>query len=120
MVARRLRERLVTGTVSGVMKDEHEIRAKLESTVGPVLASDLRAHLARDALFVVAPALGLIDCGVAIALDDAAKVEAWIASGALRRPTADERTAWLADPTRRWSAIVVQPFVLVQDSPGET
>ena len=96
-------------------RDESAIRAKLEESVGPIVATDLHAHLKRDAVFVVAPALSLVECGVAIAMDDAKKVEAWIASEELRRPTADERTAWLASTDRQWTAIVVQPFVLVQD-----
>lgn len=98
-------------------RDESAIRAKLEESIGPVVATDLHAHLKRDGVFVVAPALPLLECGVAIAMDDAAKVEAWVSSGGLRRPTPEERAEWLASTDRSWNAIVVQPFVLVQDLP---
>lgn len=98
-------------------RDESAIRAKLEESMGPVVATDLHAHLRRDAVFVVSAGLSLVDCGVAVAMDDAAKVEAWVTSGELRRPTAEERAEWLAEKERRWSAIVVQPYVLVQDLP---
>lgn len=94
-----------------------EARAKLEETIGEVLGSDLAAHLRRGAVFVVAPSLSLVDCGEAIARDDSAKVGAWVASGALRRPTTEETTAWLAASERKWLAVVVQPYVLVQDAP---
>lgn len=98
-------------------RDETAIRAKLEETLGPVIATDLHAHLKRDGVFVVDAAVSLIECGVAVAMDDAVKVEAWVGSGALRRPTPEERAAWLASTERSWNAIVVQPFVLVQDLP---
>lgn len=98
-------------------REEPAIRAKLEESAGPVVATDLHAHLRRDAVFVVSPALSLVECGVAIAMDDAAKVEGWVAAGELRRPTPAERAEWLAEKERRWSAIVVQPYVLVQDLP---
>ncbi|MDQ3035620.1 MAG: DUF2288 domain-containing protein [Myxococcota bacterium] len=94
---------------------ESAIRARLEASMGPVQYSDLAAHLKREALFVVAPALSIVTCGVAIATDDASSVERWIMREELRRPTAEEREAWAADAERRWTALVVQPFVLVQD-----
>lgn len=96
-------------------EDEDAVRARLEASVGPVLFSDLAAHLKRDAVFIVAPALSIATCGVAIAMDDAKSVERWIVSGELRRPSSDELAAWAASSERRWNAIVVQPFVLVQD-----
>ncbi len=95
--------------------DVDAIRVKLEENLGPVQGSDLGAHLRRDAVFVVAVGHSLVACGVAIATDDAASVAAWLASGALRRPTERERDAWPVDETRRWNAVVVQPFVLVQE-----
>lgn len=90
-------------------------RAKLEATIGPVRFSDLAAHLARDAVFVVAPSTSLVDCGVAVATDDVSTVERLVASGALRKPSAVEREVWKTEEGREWLAVVVQPFVLVQD-----
>ena len=91
------------------------IRTKLEQSVGPVFFSDLRAHADRDALFVVAPSVALVDCAVAVAPDDVATVGRWIESGELRKPSRAERDAWPLATERRWNARVVQPFVLVQD-----
>ncbi len=92
-----------------------ELVAKRRATVGPVHGSDLRAHLKRDAVVVVATTHSLVDCAVAVATDDADAVRAWLTSGVLRRPDDVERAAWPDDPSRRWNALVVQPFVLVQD-----
>lgn len=87
------------------------IRENLESMMGPVLQSDLQAHLARDAVFLVAPHLSLLDVGVGVAMDDVDAVKRWIDAGELRKPTQPERDAW---PAGVWLSIVVQPFVLVQ------
>ncbi|MGZ3423507.1 MAG: DUF2288 family protein [Polyangiales bacterium] len=95
-----------------------QLRAKLEERLGPVVFSDLEAHLARDAVFVVASSIELVECGIAVATDDVAKVEAWIASGTLRKPSKVEREAWPRHEGRTWHAIVVQPFVLIQDPPS--
>lgn len=99
------------------MTIEEATRYQLEKTVGVVLYTDLSAHLARDAVFVVADSLSLVDCGVAVALDDVAVVGRWIETGELRKPTQGERDGWPRAVGRRWSAVVVKPFVLVQDPP---
>ncbi|AKF04674.1 DUF2288 domain-containing protein [Sandaracinus amylolyticus] len=92
-----------------------DLRERLEAHRGPVLYSDLAAHLKRGAVFVVAPSIDLVTCGVAIATDDRASVEHWIHSGDLRRPTADELEKWPGDEGRTWISVVVQPYVLLQD-----
>ncbi len=98
------------------LSPEEAIREKLTQTAGPVPYSDLVAHLQRDAVFVVAETVPLVECGVAIALDDVDRVQGFIARGELRKPSREERRDWAATPERRWTAVVVQPFVLVQDS----
>lgn len=97
--------------------EKQALREKLEGEAGPVQGSDLAAHLRRDGVLVVSRELPLIECAVAIARDDRDAVSAWLASGALRRPSDDERAAWPDDDVRRWTAVVVRPFVLVQDAP---
>ncbi len=57
----------------------------------------------------------MVACAEAIARDDADTVRAWLTRGALRRPDAQERATWPDDPDRRWLALVVAPFVLVQE-----
>jgi hypothetical protein len=98
----------------GAMSLEEAVRARLGESAGLVEPSDLVAHLARDAVFVVDPCLTLVDCGVAIALDDVPTVTRWLEASLLRKPTASEREAWPRVAELRLVAIVVQPFVLVQ------
>jgi hypothetical protein len=93
---------------------EAAVRESLERSLGVVFTSDLAAHLKRDGVIVVAPTLSLLDCAVAIALDDKARVAAWLADGSVRRASEEERAHWPSEPQREWLAVVVQPFVLVQ------
>lgn len=97
------------------MSDPSELNARLQTECGEVFGSDLGAHLQRDVVLVVNAPLALLDCAVAIARDDTTAVSAWLAQGALRRPSPEERAAWPEATHRRWLAVVVQPFVLVQD-----
>ena len=90
-------------------------RDRLEQITGEVLYGDLTAHLQRDAVFVVASGVELLDCAVAIAMDDVDAVEPWLADGSLRKPSQQERVAWPEATGKKWRAVVVQPFVLVQD-----
>lgn len=100
------------------MSIDEAYRVQLTRSLGPVGYSDLRAHLDRDAVFIVAPSLSLVDCGVAVATDDVAKVKAWIDSGELRKPSKGERESFAASGAT-WNSVVVQPFVLVQATLAE-
>lgn len=98
------------------MSLEEALRLKLGEAMGPVFFSDLKAHLERDAVIVIAADLPLLDVAVAVAQDDVDLVGGWIASGEMRKPSQAERDSWPADEGRKWTAVVVQPFVLVHDS----
>ncbi len=89
------------------------LREELSASLGPVQLSDLRAHLARDAVLVVAPTLDLLDVGEALARDDKATVGRWIESNEIGKPSLELIERWSTEGGS-WSAIVVQPFVLVQ------
>jgi len=92
-----------------------DLKARIEATLGTVMASDLAAHLKRDAVLEVDGSVDLVTCALAIATDDAGRVAAWLTAGVLRRLAPAEREAWMVATERRWRACVVQPFVLAQD-----
>jgi hypothetical protein len=100
------------------MKLPDAIRTALTSRLGPVQFSDLKAHIDRDAVFVARRDLDLVECGVAVAMDDLERVQPRLDARQLRKPSQQERSSWAAAPERRWLAVVVQPFVLVQDTTG--
>jgi len=90
------------------------MRDRIAESLGDVHFSDLRAHVARDAVIIVDDALDLLDVGVALAENDVSKVDAWIRSGKLTKPSADDLTRWSLDVNLRFRAAIVQPFVLIR------
>jgi hypothetical protein len=104
----------------GAVKDEPmslraATRLRLEETAGVVMYDDLRTHLDRNAVFVVRRRVSLVECGVAVAMDDVDVVRQWIEKGHLRKPSRRELATWPEASERRWRAVVVQPYVLIQD-----
>ncbi|XXX79882.1 DUF2288 family protein [Sorangium sp. So ce134] len=90
------------------------MREQLAKTLGEVFWTDLRAHAVRDGVILVADDLDLLDVGEAVAANDAAKVQAWIAAGKLTKPTAEDLTRWPLQVDLRFLSLVVAPFVLVR------
>ncbi len=76
----------------------------------------LRPHLERDALIVIAPELELAVAAERIAVDDTGTVADWIAAGRLRKPTAEQLACWNAAPARCFRMLIVQPYVLIQET----
>jgi hypothetical protein len=101
--------------MSDPMTLDEALRLRLREMMGPVTFDVLEPHLARDVVVIVAPSLELIEAAIAVAQDDTAQVESWIASGTFRKPSEAERVRWKEQMGREWTSVVVQPFVLVQD-----
>jgi hypothetical protein len=91
-----------------------ELRAKLKSEVLPASWPDLLYQFARGGLFLVAPAVDLLDVAEAIARDDKPAVEQLLQGGALRRASDDDARTLQAMPDARLQFVVVQPWVLAQ------
>lgn len=84
--------------------------------VEPAEWSWLSPHATRDALVVVDRRLDLVDVGYAIATDDVPKVDRWISEKLLAKPTAQQMASWIEADQKQFKALIVQPYVLVQDS----
>jgi len=95
--------------------EDSPTRAKLRTEVMAVGWSELVPQFARGALLLLAGDRDLLEVAEAIALDDRARVEAWLASGGLRR-AADEDARALAEAgaSARFQCVIVQPWVLAQ------
>ena len=76
---------------------------------------ELRIHMQRDAIIIVSTELDLVAVGVAVADDDKAQVETWVASGQLSKPIEKQLESWEQEPAKRFQMLIVQPFILVQD-----
>ncbi|HBQ19293.1 MAG: DUF2288 family protein [Sandaracinaceae bacterium] len=88
-----------------------DLRQKLEAEILPASWATLTPHAERNALFLVTGETPLADVAVALARDDSAAVEGWVAGGSLRRPTLEELEAWKTSPITFY-AVIVAPFVL--------
>ncbi|MEP0870558.1 DUF2288 domain-containing protein [Trichocoleus desertorum AS-A10] len=91
------------------------VRADLAEMLDEAEWNWLMPHAQRDVLLVVAPGLSLLDVGVAIASDNVAEVQSWIQQNLLAKPTATQLSDWNSDQEKRFSALIVRPYVLVQE-----
>jgi hypothetical protein len=91
------------------------MRDELAAHLGPIELSDLRAHLARDGVILVAPSLDLLDVAEAIAKDDKELVERWVGAALVAKPSLEDLARWHEQGASPLTAVVVQPFVLVQE-----
>jgi hypothetical protein len=93
-----------------------DLRAQLAETVDEAQLEWLKPHIRQDRVVVVHPQLDLLDVGVAIAQDDVTAVQRWISEQLLHKPLPEELVDWNSNDSMRLQALIVQPYVLVQES----
>ncbi len=91
-----------------------DLKSELTASLDEAEWSWLIPHVKRDAVVVVAPELNLVEVGLAIVNDQSTSVQHWIAEGLIYKPSDQQKSDWNADPTQRFNALIVQPYVLVQ------
>ena len=79
---------------------------------------ELERHFARGALLHVAPSLDLIDVATALVDDAADRVADWRADGLVVPASDSDARRWHEAGAALW-AVVVAPFVLVQESKAD-
>jgi len=94
------------------------LRTELADMVGSAEWPWLQPHANRDAVVVVDKALDLVEVGVAIATDNVTSVDHWIGEQLLRKPTLEQLIRWERTEGLRFQALIVQPYVLVQQLPA--
>jgi len=90
------------------------IQDRLAKQITPTSWTQLEPHLRRAALFVVDPAVPLLDVAVAVAEDRKTAIEDWLEASRLARPTTEQIEAWGEEKGTRFTFVIVQPFVLAQ------
>ena|SRR4028119_1771445 len=93
-----------------------DFRAQLAENIDEAELEWLKPHIQRDVVVVVNPQLDLLDVGVAIARDDVLSVQHWIGEQLLHKPFPEQLADWNSDQTKRFQALIVQPYVLIQES----
>jgi hypothetical protein len=92
-----------------------ELRTQLTELLDEAELDWLKTFLQKDVVVIVNDGLDLVDVGVAIAQDDTVKVDRWIGEQLITKPTNDDLAKWNNNPSQKFRAIIVQPYVLVQD-----
>lgn len=72
-------------------------------------------HLERGTLIWVDAMLELAEVGERLAVDDAATVQAWLASHMIAKPSPEQLDAWHRQPERMFDMLVISPFVLIRE-----
>lgn len=75
----------------------------------------LRAHLERGGVIVVDPLLELTEVGAALAVDDVQKVQRWLSSSLLSKPSLEQIQKWDADNGKIFNCLIISPYVLIQE-----
>lgn len=90
------------------------VRDKLRGEIMAATWSELVYQFARGGLLLLAPTVDLLDVATALARDERAQVEGWLASGALRRASEDDARRFQGAHGLRLQFVIVQPWVLAQ------
>ncbi|WP_303720280.1 DUF2288 domain-containing protein [Malonomonas rubra] len=91
-----------------------EVFQRFKQDLAEVCWKDLRIHLQRDAIIIVAEELDLVEVAAVVAEDNKHKVANWIGEGQLVKPTAKQLSDWELDLNKPFRMLIVQPFILVQ------
>jgi hypothetical protein len=95
--------------------NQEALHAKLAQDQGVIEWNELQRHFARGVLIVVATDLDLADIAARVADDDTASIAAWMAAGRLVRASDEHARRWTAAGEQSLRAVVVAPWVLVQE-----
>ena len=92
------------------------LKEKLEKDVADISWQDLQPHARRDAVIVIRGELELSEVALAIAEDDTTLVQRWISEQSIAKPTSKQLTDWNQTPKKQFTALIVQPFVVVKEA----
>ncbi|MEM6775099.1 MAG: DUF2288 domain-containing protein [Pseudomonadota bacterium] len=98
--------------------DPDRLRSDFHAQTARIAFSELQRYFAAGKLVLVAGDLDLVGVALALARDDTASFEAWIAAGAVAPVSDDQARTWLSADAELW-AVVAQPWVLVQEQRPE-
>jgi len=92
-----------------------DIREQLAENLDVAEWNWLVPHVKRDSVVIIDQKLDLLDVGVAIASDNTSSVQDWIRQELIYKPSAEQLSIWNDNDTTKFNALIVQPFVLVQE-----
>ncbi len=93
---------------------EQSLRDKIRSDIQATSPVDLLPHHRRGGLLVVRPNVDFLEVAIAIAEDDAAKVQDYLRAGEVWKPELAQLSDWCVDTQLQFQYVVLQPYVLAQ------
>jgi hypothetical protein len=93
-----------------------DLRAELKESLDEAEWNWLIPHAERDTVIVVEQELDLVDVGFAIANDNVSDVQKWIDAALIHKPSSNQLFSWNQNQGKRFQALIVQPYVLVQEA----
>lgn len=95
-----------------------QLRDDFLAQTARIAFGELQRYFAAGKLVHVASSLDLIQVAIALAEDDTASFETWLAQGHVALVSDSQAAQWLSDEKQLW-AVVADPWVLVQDRDGD-
>ena len=92
-----------------------ELRERLAENLDEARWEWLIPHHKREVVVVVNEELDLLDVGEAIASDNTSSVQHWINEQLIYKPSVQQVSVWNNNRSKRFNALIVDPFVLVQE-----
>lgn len=94
---------------------EKNLREQLTELLDEAELEWLKPHIQKDVVIIVVPDLDILDVGMAISSDNTQSVQHWISEQLLVKPSSDILSRWNSNPTQKFQALIVQPYILVQE-----
>ena len=92
-----------------------DLQEKLSKDIADISWQELLPHAKRDAVIVVKSNLDLSEVAAEIAQDNTSLVQGWIADKSIAKPSSKQLSEWNDNPQKQFTALIVQPFVVVQE-----
>lgn len=94
-----------------------ELKKKLNLETSRINWHDLQVYYARGHVVKVSAELDLLDVAAELAADNTERFQQWMADGRVGEVAPDLARGWYDKNTELW-AVVIAPWVLVQDRTG--
>lgn len=96
------------------MAESTDFRDQFKNDLAEVDWKDMRIHLQRDVIILVADDLDLVDVAVGVAEDNKDQISLWISSGKLVKPTREQLDQWENQLDKPFRMLIAQPYILAQ------
>lgn len=97
------------------MNSESDVRTRIESTLDEATWDILALPAVDGRVVMVLKPLVLIEVGIALANDSTQQVSHWLSEGLIYKPENDEISRRSKLEGQKYMAVIVDPFVLVQE-----